>query len=544
MRDQTSAVQCLRRGIAPIVGIVCSLAAQPSTTSASDPPVLVRMAVRGERSITNEAGVLLADESGELRILDLRTGQERTFKTAAIRSLTSPATEQDVAAVTGIAPLVSWFIANSLPSRPKTGKVASVDGAVAYINIGAGTGVKAGERFDVFRGAGHDIVDPETGEVLGKTQKRIAQVEVLEAHDKLSKIRVAGEFEVELAVGDPVRPVAAEQAVAVLPLGRDSGQLIQGGVQLAEQITSGLSKNGVTVVERTVLNKVLEEQALAGTGQFDPDAIQRVGQLLQAQAVVTGTIQVNGKEANVNVRLIAVETGKVLYAASLKSRDLNTTPARSTTRTIRSAPAAGDTDSVPDTPGPAAASVLTPLRTLEGHIPQDVPPGDNGGVIGLAFSPDSALLVSGGDDQTVRLWSVEDGQLLRTMEGHASDVRAVAFSPDNQTIASGGIDKLIRLWSTDGRLLRALKGHGSWVLSVAFSPDGQTLASGSDDHTIRLWSVATGRLVRELPGHSFRVRDVAFNPDGRVIASASCHPEGERSRQSNSVDCRPATDNS
>ena len=113
-------------------------------------------------------------------------------------------------------------------------------------------------------------------------------------------------------------------------------------------------------------------------------------------------------------RPIEVETGKVKYATSLKARDLNMAPARPLS--WRSRPVRSDAGSDPPLTGSTAASTLTPLRTLEGHIPQVVPPGDNGGVIGLAFNPDATLLVSGGDDQTVRLWSVQDGQLLRTME--------------------------------------------------------------------------------------------------------------------------------
>jgi len=297
-----------------VVVAVLLLQLTGTTARADDPPVLVRLLVRGQQSVTTEAGILLADEADDVRILDLKTGRERTFQKSQIRTLTTPATEQDVAAVTGIAPLVAWFISEALPTRPKAGQIASVDGAVAYINRGAAVGVREGDRLDVFRADGQDIVDPETGDVLGGTQKRIAQVEIVEVHEKLSKVRVTGEFEVDLKIGDVVRPVAAEAAVAVLPLGSDSGDLIQGGLQLAEQITTGLTKNGVTVVERTVLDKILTEQSLATTGNFDPDTIQRVGRLLQAQAIVTGTIQINDKDANVNIRLIDVETGKVLTA--------------------------------------------------------------------------------------------------------------------------------------------------------------------------------------------------------------------------------------
>ena len=51
--------------------------------------------------------------------------------------------------------------------------------------------------------------------------------------------------------------------------------------------------------------------------------------------------------------------------------------------------------------------------------------------------------VTGGDDRTVRIWSVADGKLLRTIwipvgPENVGDVYAVAISPDGSTIAAGG----------------------------------------------------------------------------------------------------------
>jgi len=488
---------------AVVVAVLLLLVTQ-TVAPAGESPTLVRLLVRGEQSVTTEAGVLLADESGDIRILDLRTGRERTFKKSQIRSVANPATEQDVATVIGIAPLVAWFIAEALPSRPKAGQIASVDGTVAYINRGAAVGLRVGERLDVFRGDGQDIVDPETGDVLGSTQRRIAQVEVIDLRDKLSKVRLAGEFEVNLAIGDVVRPVATEHAVAVLPLGRDSGQLIQGGVQLAEQITSGLAKNGVTVVERTLLEKVLSEQSLAGTGKFDPDTVQRVGKLLQAQAIVTGTIQINGKDANVNVRLIDVETGKVLYATSLNARNLNTAPVRGDA--LRSAPSPM---AAPGLPAGATAE-LRKLRELDTKTH---------GVRCIQVSPDGTRALTGGSDKTVRIWNLDTGIDIRQFAGHAAMIRAAVWLPDGLTVVSVDQNGVMKVWSTETGQLGSTLQVGGDVKGLAVIGEGNQIAVGvrqKETARIEIWNLRSKRLVRRFDADVWAV-DVS--PDGNWIAS-------------------------
>ena len=153
------------------------------------------------------------------------------------------------------------------------------------------------------------------------------------------------------------------------------------------------------------------------------------------------------------------------------------------------------------------------IRTLTGHTDW---------VRSVSFSPDGQTLASGSVDDTIRLWDVGTGRVIRTLTGHTSWVRSVSFSPDGQTLASGSSDDTIRLWDVGtGRVIRTLTGHTSWVRSVSFSPDGQTLASGSLDGTIRLWDVGTGRVIRTLTGHTDWVLSVSFSPDGQTLASGS-----------------------
>ena len=68
-------------------------------------------------------------------------------------------------------------------------------------------------------------------------------------------------------------------------------------------------------------------------------------------------------------------------------------------------------------------------------------------------------------------------------------------------LASGSGDNTVRLWEVaSGKLLRTLEGHKDAVLSVVFYLSGRTLASGSGDNTVRLWEVASGKLLRHSKG--------------------------------------------
>lgn len=134
------------------------------------------------------------------------------------------------------------------------------------------------------------------------------------------------------------------------------------------------------------------------------------------------------------------------------------------------------------TGGPGQPSSNEPagvLRRFSGH---------SDGVQSVAFSPDGTLLVSTSQDETARIWSVNDLQLLQVLPGHLRGAGWAAFAPNGQALAVASGDGQVRIWRVqDGKLLRALAGHADWVSSVAFSADGRLLASGSADGTVRLW---------------------------------------------------------
>lgn len=149
------------------------------------------------------------------------------------------------------------------------------------------------------------------------------------------------------------------------------------------------------------------------------------------------------------------------------------------------------------------------IRTLTGHL-------DN--VRSIDFSPDGKTLVSGSNDNTIKLWDLTDGHTINTFNGHTDDVRSVSFSPDGNSIVSGSDDNKIMIWRTnDSRLIRTISGHKSLVLSVSISPDGLTIASGSGDNTAKLWRFYNGELISSFDNPSMVV-SLKFDPSGNIIA--------------------------
>jgi WD40 repeat protein len=64
-----------------------------------------------------------------------------------------------------------------------------------------------------------------------------------------------------------------------------------------------------------------------------------------------------------------------------------------------------------------------------------------------------------------------------------------------QILVSGSADKTIKIWRLDtGELLQTLNGHSAAVNSVAISPDGEFIVSGSSDKTIKIWQIFKGKV--------------------------------------------------
>ncbi len=120
----------------------------------------------------------------------------------------------------------------------------------------------------------------------------------------------------KLAAGLQDRPSIK---LAVLEFPYAGGKASEGPVVVQERLTTALAQNKkITLIERGLLKKVLGELNLEASGAIDEDTVKKLGKMLGADAIVTGTLNdLKGDKSEINARVVETETARILAAASL-----------------------------------------------------------------------------------------------------------------------------------------------------------------------------------------------------------------------------------
>jgi len=91
------------------------------------------------------------------------------------------------------------------------------------------------------------------------------------------------------------------------------------GRAVTEIIRTELVKTGkYKVVERALLDKILEEQKLQVSGLVDPDEAVEIGKMLRADLILSGSVAKIDRSYIINARFIEVRTGTVKKAGAIR----------------------------------------------------------------------------------------------------------------------------------------------------------------------------------------------------------------------------------
>lgn len=135
----------------------------------------------------------------------------------------------------------------------------------------------------------------------------------------------------------------------------------------------------------------------------------------------------------------------------------------------------------------------------------------------LSYAPDGQVIVTGGDDGKVKVWSTHSGFCFVTFSEHSAPVSSVMFAQHGNVVFSASLDGTVRAYDLIRyRNFRTFTSPSPVQFScLAVDPSGEVIAAGStDSFEIFLWSVQTGKLLDILAGHTGPVSALAFSPSG------------------------------
>ncbi|VDM38223.1 unnamed protein product [Toxocara canis] len=144
----------------------------------------------------------------------------------------------------------------------------------------------------------------------------------------------------------------------------------------------------------------------------------------------------------------------------------------------------------------------------------------------VAFDRTGRFIITGADDNLVKVWSATSGLLRFTLRGHSAEITDMTVSDDNTLLATGSVDKTVRVWCLQTAASLALfRSHTAMVTLISFLPfvdgDVRYLVSTGRDCIVNFYRYAAPTRVFEDRPLSFHERT---STGSRVISS--CHSPG------------------
>ena len=136
----------------------------------------------------------------------------------------------------------------------------------------------------------------------------------------------------------------------------------------------------------------------------------------------------------------------------------------------------------------------------------------------ITFSPDSRRVAWGTKGSTVRIWSVETGELEGDLpRRHEGAIASAQYAPNGERIATTGLDGRIVVWDVERREAAWERRRGAKMRALRFSPDGAYLYVGGDDSLVVVYDARTGDSVDVYDAYREMIDWIDISPDGRRL---------------------------
>ncbi|XP_057293949.1 sperm-associated antigen 16 protein-like [Hydractinia symbiolongicarpus] len=140
------------------------------------------------------------------------------------------------------------------------------------------------------------------------------------------------------------------------------------------------------------------------------------------------------------------------------------------------------------------------------------------------FNPLGTKLVTTSGDTTVKIWDFAEERCVVSFDGHTHPVWGCSWHSGGDFVATCAMDGTSKIWDLNSlRCRSSLRGHTDSVNSIEFLPFSNTLCTCSADKTIAIWDARTGLSAQTLHGHVHSINHVTFNTQGDSLASCDAY---------------------
>jgi hypothetical protein len=194
-----------------------------------------------------------------------------------------------------------------------SGEIAGVEGKIVYIGLGEKDGVHEGAEFEVVRLGGVMMVEKKA---IHK-ETPIADIVITKVRNEMALARVTNSL-AQIEKGDKVyqkQKTGTRITLTEFPYGENLNSLTR---NIYESLAVSFARKGLQVLERSRLEKILQEQKISQSGMIDLGTAQKLGQLLGTEAILLGTVTDMGNSIAIRARWVDAGKGIVITAAEVE----------------------------------------------------------------------------------------------------------------------------------------------------------------------------------------------------------------------------------